>query len=494
MSPYRGNGSFTEHVMKWTSKGRNSPKMIALTLALFLGYGITARAQEGLKKGVPANVIIRTRERRVIPRRHNPLPRSSDTAEETPPEKLPEAAPLPAPGVEDKAAGIEAYNKEDWDTSIQRLNAAGAVRPADAEIFYYLGDAHSEKKQYNEAITAYERARKIDERLATADNYFNLGYAYESTGNNTAAVDPYKRALEKKSDNPETLTHLGDVYSKLKECQSAISNYERAYAVNPNIDDPYVFFNWGVAYVNCSMQYDKAAPKFEKAIALKIDNLAEAYFQLGKAYKVTRRFAEAVEAYKKQLERKADDDNAFWAYTDLGEIYFYELPNRESALEAYKGAVRINGKDHEAWFNLGIAHNNLGKNHEAAEAYTQAVNLDPNNAEYRRRLGASYWRLQRYNEAIEMLNKAVELNPKLSEAYYYRGLSYRDLLRYDQAVESLNKALELGLEKRSVEGNARYSLAVSYSKLGNVAGTRQQCDLLRGMGSDAPSDSYGVCR
>lgn len=471
---------------------------IASILALHCS-GVFAIAQGLGSTGVPVRLpptktVSGTRERRATVKKHNPPPTSSETAEDTTPEKMPEAAPLPAPGVEDKAAGIEAYNKEDYDTAITRLSAARAVRPADAEIFYYLGDAYSEKKQYKEAIEAYERARKIDERLATEGNYFNLGYAYEVTENNNAAVDPYKRALEKKSDNPETLTHLGDVYSKLKQWQSAVSSYEQAYAINPNIDDPNVFFNWGLAYVNSSMQYDKAVSKFEKAIALKIDNIAEAYFYLGQAYKVTHRFAEAVDAYKKQLEKKADDDHAFWAYSALGEIYFFDLPNLEAARDAYRSAVRINSKDHEAWFGLGATQHNLGKNEEAAESFTQAVLLDPNNADYRRRLGTSYWRLQRYNEAIESLNKAVELNPKLSEGYYYRGLSYKGLLQYDQAVESLNKALELGIAKRNIEGNARYNLAVSYSKLGNVAATRQQCDILKTMGSDAPSDSYNICR
>jgi tetratricopeptide (TPR) repeat protein len=457
-------------------------------------------SQTGLgSKGTPAKPppprpISGTRERRATPRRHNPLPNISDTAEATTPEKLPDAAPLPAPGVEDKAAGIEAYNKDDYDTAITRLSAARAVRPADAEIFYYLGDSYSFKKQYPEAIEAYERARKIDEKLATEGNYFNLGYAYEVTNNNPEALAAYRKALEKKSDNPETLTHLGDVYSKSKDWKNAIDAYERAYAINPNIDDPDVFFNWGIAYVNSSMQYDKAVPKFEKAIALKIDNIAEAYFQLGRAYKSTGRFAEAVEAHKKQLQTKANDENAFWAYSYLGEIYTFDLPNREAARDAYQGAVAINPKDHEAWSSLGTVQNNLGKNQEAADAYYQAVQLDPNNADYRRSLGKSYWRLQRYTEAVATLDKAVELNPKLSEAYYYRGISYRDLFRFDQAVESLSKAIEIGLEKRSVEGNARYALALSYSKVGNAAGTRQQCDVLRGMGSDAPSDSFNICR
>lgn len=492
---------FIEAHMKAVAENFNLFTVVALSLALSLMCGIVVRAQGDIKRGIPtkpsspggpgkSNPTIRTR--RATVRRHNPSSKSSETADNITPEKTLEAAP--APGVEDKNLGKEAYNKENYDQAIERLNAAATVRPADAEIFYYLGDSYSAKKQYKEAIDAYVRAMKIDENMATEENYFNLGYAYESTQDNSNAFGIYQKALAKKSDSFETLTHLGDVSSKLGQWKDAIDAYERASTLNPNIEDPEVFFNWGIAYVNTSRQYEKAAPKFEKAVALKIENISEAYFQLGRAYKFTGRFAEAVEAYKKQLEKKGDDDNAFWAYSDLGEIYSFELPNREAALDAYQGAVRVNKKDHEAWFNLGAAQNNMSRYRETAESYNQAATLEPNNPEYRLRLGRAYWRLQRYSEAIDTLGKAIELAPRLSEAYYYRGLSYKGKDQYDQAVESLNKAIEIGFEKRIAEGNARYNLAVSYSRLGNVSAARQQCDFLRGMGSDAPPDTAGVCR
>lgn len=481
---------FTDHIMKWTAKGRNRSQVIALTLAVFLGCGIAAWAQGPLKKGV--NPIIRTRKVEKK-KRHNPLPKSSERAETTDPAKPAETVPVP--GVEDKNAGIESYNKEEYDIAIERLNAAAIPRPADADIFYYLGDSYSAKKQYKEAIVAYEKAMQIAPQQATEEHYFSLGYAYEITQDNSNASANYKKAIDKNPNNPDALTHLGDVYSKSKDSKNAIDAYERAYRLNPNIDDPDVFFNWGVAYVNSSQQYDQAAKKFERAIELKVDNIAEAYFQLGRAYKFSGRFREAIDAYQKQLEKKADDDNAYWAYFELGDIYSFELPNKAAALDAYERAVRINSKDDWTWNQLGTLQNNLSKDKEAADSFSQAVQLKPDNDEYRLRLGRTYWRVQRYSDAIETLNKALELNPKLSEAYYYRGLSYRDLGRFDQAVESFNKGLEIGFGgKRSFEGNARYGLAVSYSKLGNVAATRQQCDLLRSMGPDAPSDSFGVCR
>ena len=484
--------------MKAVPEHHNSITVVALSLALSLVCGIVVWAQGDIKRGIPTNPSSPggtgksnpgIRNRRATVRRHNPSSKRSETAENTSPEK-----PGTAPGLEDKNAGIESYNKEDYDKAIERLNAAANLRPADAGIFYYLGDSYTAKKQYKEAIDAYVSAMKIDEKVATEANYFNLGYAYEVTQDNANASGAYEKALLKKSDNPDTLTHLGDVSSKQKDWKKAINAYERAYDLNPNIDDADVFFNWGLAYVNSSMQYDKAAPKFEKAVALKIENVAEAYFQLGRAYKFTRRFGEAVAAYKKQLEKNADDDHAFWAYSDLGEIYSFDLPDEAKAWEAYSSAVRVNRKDQEAWANLGRVQYSLRKHQDAAESYNQAVMLEPNNAGYRLLLGKAYRKLLRYSDAIETLNKALDLNPKLSEAYYYRGLSYKESGQIEQAVESLNRSIENPFANRKDEGIARYILVESYFTLGRVDAARQQCDVLRGMGPDAPKETAGLCK
>jgi tetratricopeptide (TPR) repeat protein len=479
----------------------NRSMVISISSILVLLFsGVLAVAQEGLgSRGVkkeparPATPSSGTRLRRATAKRHNPSLSSSEARETTKLEKPAEATPVP--GLEDKNAGIESYNKEEYDKAIERLSAARTLRPADAEIFYYLGDSYSAKKQHKEAIDAYQSAIKIDEKLATEGNYFNLGYAYEFTKNNTEALAAYRKALEKKNDNAETLTHVGDVSSKLKDWKTAVGAYEGASRLNPKIEDPDVYFNWGLAYVNSSpRQYEVAFPLFQKAIALNVENVAEAYFLLGTAAKKTGRFKEAVDAFTNQLAKKADDDNARWAYVYLGEIYSLDLPNEERALDAYKGAVRVNPKDQEAWFNLGIAQHNLNRHQDAAESYNQAVLLEPNNPDYRLHLGKAYLKLQRYGEAIEALNKAVEINPKLSEAYYYRGLSHRNLGQFEQAVESLNRSIENPFERRKDEGSARYILAESYFKLGKVDAARQQCDLLRSMGPDAPQNTAVLCK
>ena len=411
----------------------------------------------------------------------------------------PAVAPLYNPGIEEKKQGIDAYNRQQYDQAIERLNVAAGIRKADAEVFYYLGDAYEEKDNYLKAIEAYEHAIGISGD-GSAENFFRLGYSYEMLSanspaeivkNNTSALQAYRRADQKKPNNAETLTRLGDVSSKLGQWKPAIAYYQQAFDLGADIKDPDVFLNWGLAFVNSSLDYESALPRFKRAIELNVDNLAEAYYQLGMACRMTNRPQEAFEAFRKQLEMKNDDFNAGVAYAKLADIYS-ERSDWQAAAEAARNGVRINSKDDHLWYNLGTLESNVGRLDASAEAYAQAVALAPANSDYQLSLAKGYFRLKRYNDAIDVLNKTIETNPAKADAFYFRGASYRFLNQYDPAIQSLNRAIEIGLAKR-LEGYARYYLVVSYRGLGNTSAARQQCDALRSMGPDAPPESVGTC-
>ena len=415
----------------------------------------------------------------------------------------PAVDPLYNPGVEEKNQGIDAYNRQQYDQAIERLNVAASLKKGDPQVFFFLGDAYEEKDNYPKAIEAYENAIRIGGD-GSAENFFRLGYSYEmlpANGpeeirkNNTSALQAYRKADQKKPNNAETLTRLGDVSSKLSQWIPAVGYYEQAAKINPDIKDPDIFFNWGLAYVNSSndpARYESALPQFKRAIELNVDNLAEAYYYLGRACKETNRTQEAIDAYRKQLEKKNDDVNAWDAYRMLSFIYGARGDWQQQA-DALRNGLKIMSNDDFLWNNLGIAEANLSHDDAAVEAYHQAVVLAPNNIEYQLNLARTYfYKLKRYNDALDVVNKTVDLSPPSADAFYFRGASYQFLHQFDPAIQSLNRAIEIGLSKK-VEGYARYYMVLSYRGLGNMSAARQQCEVLRGMGSDTPPESVGTC-
>jgi len=144
-------------------------------------------------------------------------------------------------------------------------------------------------------------------------------------------------------------------------------------------------------------QVDMAVAAFKQAVKLDPD-LAEAWFKLGIAYSLL------------EMAAHQSGDQV------IGEDTSKAKPNSqkafEKAVDAYKKWLDAKPDDDAAWFNLGRAYAKLLKDEEAEKAFRQAVKLKPEEIEYLTELGGILIRLAKYREAIDPLKKAVEIDPE----------------------------------------------------------------------------------
>ncbi|MEZ4543106.1 MAG: tetratricopeptide repeat protein [Cyanobacteriota/Melainabacteria group bacterium] len=96
---------------------------------------------------------------------------------------------------------------------------------------YNMANCLLHLKRYKEAIAAFQQAIKIDKSVP--DTHALLASAYTSQGDFARAADELKAAISLKDDKYEWHSQLGDVQTKLKEYDGAISNYETAQKLNP---------------------------------------------------------------------------------------------------------------------------------------------------------------------------------------------------------------------------------------------------------------------
>ncbi|WXU00459.1 MAG: Photosystem I assembly protein Ycf3 [Catillopecten margaritatus gill symbiont] len=88
-------------------------------------------------------------------------------------------------------------------------------------------------------------------------------------------------------------------------------------------------------------------------------------------------YQEAIDAYKKAIEIKPDEDRA---YNNMG-IAYGKLGQYQEAIDAYKKAIEIKPDKDEAYYNMGIAHDKLGQHQEAIDAYKKAIEIKPDEDE-----------------------------------------------------------------------------------------------------------------
>ena len=97
----------------------------------------------------------------------------------------------------------------------------------------------------------------------------------------------------------------------------------------------------------------------------------------------------------------------------------------------------------EAYNNIGITLQELGKFNEAEASYKQAIALKPNYTEAHNNLGEALNELGKLNEAEASYKQAIALKPDFAVTHYNLGITFKEQSRFDDAESSLRQAITL---------------------------------------------------
>lgn len=127
-------------------------------------------------------------------------------------------------------------------------------------------------------------------------------------------------------------------------------------------------------------------------------------------------------------------------------IYQLRQGDYEKAIEFLSKAIEENPKDTDAYYNRGVARQNIKLDSLSIFDYDKVVELRPTDFEAYDNRGVAKMRLGKNDEAIEDYKMAIKVNPNFALAYSNMGNAYRIKLDFDKACENWKKALELGHE------------------------------------------------
>ena len=113
----------------------------------------------------------------------------------------------------------------------------------DATIFFYLGTAKNDLKDYQAAIADYDEAIRLNPELAEAFN--NRGNAKDELGDHAGAIADYDEAIRLKPDDAGAFHNRGISKFNMKDNPGAIADFDEALRLKP--DDAGALHNRGVA-------------------------------------------------------------------------------------------------------------------------------------------------------------------------------------------------------------------------------------------------------
>ena len=266
----------------------------------------------------------------------------------------------------------------------------------------------------------------------------------------------FKRMIDATDNNYIARYNLGNLYSRQKQFEPAISNYQAALAAQPAYADAHN--NLAGLYLD-QKRYDEAIPHYREALRLKPQfvsyfNLANALSDAASARHDTNLFAQAVGAYTQALQLEPDSSEA---HENLG--LTWQVQNQDSrAVAEFQAAARIKPDFELAHFNLANALSRVGRFDEATAHYETAARLNPARAESFNGAGVCYALRGDMEAAARQFERVIQLNSRDAGAYGNLGNALGAMNQMDRAIPCYLKALELNPGDFQTEFNLGLSL------------------------------------
>lgn len=115
--------------------------------------------------------------------------------------------------------------------------------PKEGVIYNIQGNACAEMERFEDAISAFSKAIRVEPTYAEAHS--NLGNAYQSSGEIEKAKDCFRTAIKLKPNYAEAHSNLGNALGISGDLDEAVRCFERAVKYRPNYVQAYK--NWVVA-------------------------------------------------------------------------------------------------------------------------------------------------------------------------------------------------------------------------------------------------------
>ncbi|MEN6595342.1 MAG: DUF5107 domain-containing protein [Clostridiaceae bacterium] len=277
------------------------------------------------------------------------------------------------------------------------LTACLERNPGDSRGWYYLGNLLYDKRRYEEAISAWEKCRALDERFPTARRNLALAY-YNKRGEAKRAREELEQAFDLDQSDARVLMELDQLYKK-----SGVSPKERLAFLEEHRDCAFLRDDLYVEFVTlCNLTGHPA-----ESLRL-IENRRFHPWEGGEGRVISQYIAALVQLAKERIQKQA--------YAEA-----VELLQRATVYPENLGEGKLaNAKENDIYYWLGVAYLDLGNAERAKSSFEQAALGDDEPA------GMMYY------------------NDQPPEMVFYKGLALRALDRKAAAARCFGKLVEYG--------------------------------------------------
>lgn len=323
----------------------------------------------------------------------------------------------------------------------------------DFDEYFYLGNAYHREMNHNNAVSAFEEAKKINP--FNIRNLLMLGSTYSANGNDNSAKHIFTEVLNIDSANNTALINLGRIFLANEEYGIASNIYQNL--ILKDSTNSYFYSQLGISKYR-EGEIDKAAEYFEKSIAINNSN-SKIILMLARLYYNEKKYDKTLGVLKIGFEHDSKNKKLNKMLADV----FYKQNNYHEAVIKYLTAITWGDTSSNTFQKLGMAYYYLSftknfintdtrelKLNEGIDALKRALIKDENDPLNFLYLGLCYKELGDDTTAINYFEETLnKIYPEyIGEVYYNLAGSYDRTGKYVESIQTYKKALTYKPDKQ----------------------------------------------
>lgn len=316
---------------------------------------------------------------------------------------------------------------------VAKLKLSNTLAAA-AEKQMKTGDIGGATLNYRNSLKA--NPKNVEALAGLSEALTATGIQTAGENYNEAAVPMFEEAVKLDSKNEIAFTKLGEIHDAKGRNALAITNYEKALAIDAQLSSLYLPV--ALAYVEAgnAVKADLYLTKAETAGASGTD----ARFARGVLLYKQNKNTEALAVFDQIVAAEPQNGAAFYQRA----VIFDKLGQTDKAIDAYKKTTQIDPTFSMAWFDLGVVHYNKADYKNALSAYQSAIKADFGNAKAHANLASTFRQLERYPEANAEYKIASETIKDDANLYSEWGYCLGKVKDWEASTARLEQARGMG--------------------------------------------------
>ena len=317
-------------------------------------------------------------------------------------------------------SAINNHRRGDWQAVLDFLDQVVVLSPNAADVRFYIGDAHLNLGEIQEALDAFNETLALNDSFAPA--YWGRARAQLAQNPNTDITADLNKAIELDPNFREAYLDRAAYWLRQGEYELALQDLEVVKVLLP--ESSLLPLYEGQAYYQLA-ELETALTNALLAQELDFTSLP-AYLLLGQIYYEMGEFQEAIEPFETYILYVPDDLTALRALAQSNQ----EIGRTEVAIELFDRAIEMDDEVWELLYTRGLLLLETGDLDAALNDLVKANGLLPNNFDINIALGQTFMAQENYGPAFLRFDGSenlAETDEQLAIVYYHRALALEAL-------------------------------------------------------------------